>query len=74
MLTAGRYLVSGRPDRDGAYRGFTRPTPRKPRKAEGGEAPAKGDARKTPDAPAAPAAKPAEAPANDAQKREPVTG
>ncbi len=31
ILTAGRYLVSGRPDRDGAYRAFARPTPRKAR-------------------------------------------
>ena len=80
ILTAGRYLVSGRPDRDGAYRAFARPTPRKARASQddakrgdtkGAVAPA---ARKSPDAPASDATKPVVTPANDAVKPPPVTG
>jgi len=79
ILTAGRYLVSGRPDRDGAYRAFARPTPRKARASQddakrgdtkGAEAPA---TRKAPDAPSNDATKPV-IPSNDATKPAPVTG
>ncbi len=56
ILTAGRYLVSGRADREGAYRGFARPTPRRPRKADGD---AKGEGKADATKPSPDATKPA---------------